>query len=1111
MDFSDLEHIHALTISYSFFGKNQNDGHPYYAYNVSHRFKTRQESTVQERIIIKLRKLLFGEKGKPLMQELDLIRRITPEEEYTAGLAIYRAGGVRLQDEEAGMLRYVVDGDPRRLVRVAAAGKLSGRCSCDFFGNVHKPCRHLAAAMMLAMSSGAIEEMRRRRARENAGKLMNTIGAALPMETPLEMEVTLKLIGDQPVRVSLRVGQERMYVVKSMAQFLHALSHKETLAFGKGFVLEPQWMGFTGVDAKIVRLLQDAAYVCELEGKLVQTGLEAKYLTIGERFMPRLMQLLMAKPFKISFGEEIVHVPCVFDGQAELLFGVSQSGRELEIRAQMPRSLRPLDAQYRYVFCEGDVLRLPREQREIVRVLHENGRDGQSAFRFDAGQSVRVISELLPVLENAGAVTIDGALAERIVRRELKVKAYFDRDDRLVVCRMAFQYGDDEIDPFAPAPAKTDEEERLLMLRDAAGERQALDMLAASGFRMQKGRVVLSGQEMIYRFLTEGIYALQKTAEVYCSDEFRKMTPRKPHFTGMLRMQEGALQLQMEENGEPTPEILAILKALRSNKRYFRLKDGTFLDLTEMDEWRELAEAAAGTSEEEETEESGRGLLEIESFRAAYMMSLLEGGKLPVAADQSVRDFVSEMDGEGEPCPTPLDKTLRPYQLRGFMWMQALDRLHMGGILADDMGLGKTLQVIALLLWARRRGDDNRPSIIVAPTSLVYNWAAEIARFAPDLRVVTAEGAQNARAQTIARLRQEDGSIDVYITSYPLIRRDIAALAHVSFRFAVLDEAQYIKNAMSVGAGAVKQIRAQTRFALTGTPMENHPGELWSIFDFVLPGYLLSFAQFMHRFGTGEESDVLRRRIRPFLLRRLKGDVLRELPEKNEILMTADMTEEQRRVYQASLMRLRPQVENMGKNRIEVLAAITELRQICGHPSLVLPDYAASSGKLDMLLDILPGALEAGHRALIFSQFTRMLRILQRRLEAVGVTCLYLDGETPPKRRLDLVEQFNAGGAQVFLISLKAGGSGLNLVGADTVIHFDPWWNPAAEDQATDRAHRIGQKRAVTVIRMITRGTIEEQVVRLGERKRELFDQMITAGEAMPTQLTQEDIRALFE
>ncbi len=1038
-----------------------------------------------------------------------MLRRITPEEEYAAGQSLYRAGGVHPLEEEAGLLRYVVDDNPRRVVRVGAGGRLSGRCSCDFFGNVHKPCRHLAAAMMQALASGAIEEIRRRRARENAGKLMGTIQAALPMETPLELEVTLQLIGKQPVRVSLRVGQERVYVVKSMAQFLHALQHGETMAFGKGFVLEPQWMGFTGVDEKIIRVLQDAAYVCQLEGKLVQTGLEAKWLTIDERFVPRLMQLLMAKPFKLSFGEEVFHVTGVFDGQAELLFGVSASGRELEVRAQMPRSLRPMGQDCRFVFCEGDVLRLPPEQQDVVRVMLEAGQEGQAAFRFGAEESPRVISELLPALERAGTVTLDGALAERIVRRPLRVKAYFDREERMVLAKMTFAYGDEEIDPFAPTLNTGDE--RVLMLRDAAGERAALDLLARAGFRMQKGRVLLGGQDPVFRFLTEGIYEMQKTAEVYCSDEFRKMTPRKPHFTGALRMQDGTLQLQLSEGGEPEPEILAILQALRDKRKYFRLKDGAYLDLTDMDEWREMAEAAVSAAEEGAQVASERGLLEIQSFRAAYMLSLLENGKLPVEADQSVQTFVSSMDEDGEPCPEPIGSMLRPYQTRGFMWMQALDRLHMGGVLADDMGLGKTLQVISLLLWAKRRGGEQRPSIVVAPTSLVYNWMAEIKRFAPELRVAAGEGAQNARAQVIAGL--SSGEIDVYLTSYPLIRRDIGALSNISFRFAILDEAQYIKNAMSVGAGAVKQLKAQTRFALTGTPMENHPGELWSIFDFVLPGYLLSFAQFMHRFGMGDESDVLRRRIRPFLLRRLKGDVLKDLPEKNEIQMLADMTDEQRRVYQASLARLRPQMDSMlaGQNRIEMLAAITELRQICGHPSLVLPDYGASSGKLDMLMDVLPGALEAGHRALLFSQFTRMLKIVQRRLEAEGVECLYLDGETPPKRRIEMVDQFNSGKAQVFLISLKAGGSGLNLVGADTVIHFDPWWNPAAEDQATDRAHRIGQKRTVTVIRLITRGSIEEQVVKLGARKREMFDQMITAGEAMPTQLTQEDIRALFE
>ena len=397
------------------------------------------------------------------------------------------------------MLRYVVDGDPRRVVRVGAGSKLSGRCSCDFFGNVHKPCRHLAAAMMTAMASGAMEEMRRRRARENAARLMNTLQSALPMETPLKLEVTLRVIGEkEPVRVSLRVGQERMYVVKSMAQFLKAMEERVSMAFGKGFVLEPEWMGFAGVDDKVIKLLQEAAYVCDLEGNLVQTGLEAKYLTLPARFMPRLMQLLMAKPFKVSFGEEVLPITGVFDGRADLLFGVLRSGRELEIRAQMPKTVRPLSADCKYVFCEGDVLRLPKEQREIVRVILAAGQNGQAAFRFEAGQSARVISELLPALEQAGTVTLDGALAERIVRRPLTVKAYIDRDERTVVAKMVFRYGDDEIDPFAPAAPALLVEESLLVLRDSAGERTALDLLASSGFRMQRGRIVLMGSFISY-------------------------------------------------------------------------------------------------------------------------------------------------------------------------------------------------------------------------------------------------------------------------------------------------------------------------------------------------------------------------------------------------------------------------------------------------------------------------------------------------------------------------------------------------------------------------------------------------------------------------------------
>ena len=356
------------------------------------------------------------------------------------------------------------------------------------------------------------------------------------------------------------------------------------------------------------------------------------------------------------------------------------------------------------------------------------------------------------------------------------------------------------------------------------------------------------------------------------------------------------------------------------------------------------------------------------------------------------------------------------------------------------------------------------------------------------------------------------------ITSYPLIRRDIALMADIPFRFAVLDEAQQIKNVQSVGAHAVKQLTAETRIALTGTPMENHAGELWSLFDFVLPGYLPRYTDFLRRWGEGQNAEDLRHRIRPFLMRRLKGDVLGELPEKMESVLMAELPPEQRRVYDAALLQKRERVgeilreRGLTRGRAEVLSAITELRQICCHPALCLSDYAGLSGKLELLMDVLPGALSSGRRALVFSQFTSMLHLIEKRLTAEGIPYLYLDGETPPQKRLELTRRFNEDGeGQVFLISLKAGGTGLNLTGADLVIHYDPWWNPTAEEQATGRAHRIGQTKKVEVLRLVVHNSIEEQVLSMSDRKRRLFDKLITPGEEMPTRLTEKDILSLFD
>jgi len=399
----------------------------------------------------------------------------------------------------------------------------------------------------------------------------------------------------------------------------------------------------------------------------------------------------------------------------------------------------------------------------------------------------------------------------------------------------------------------------------------------------------------------------------------------------------------LEKDGEPLDEIIELMEALSRRRRYFRLKNGDFIDLSELAEWQELA-AGIYEAAQRDGSESGREVLELRAYRAWYLNSMLENSGIPITVDESVRKMAESVtDGDRNVTVPPLAPglRLRGYQKRGYDWMYALDRMRMGGVLADDMGLGKTVQVIALLQTARETG---RTSLVVAPTSLTYNWLSEIRRFAPELSAVILNGTAAQRAVMIRHIA-EHGDVDVAITSYPLIRRDAELLKEIQFRFLILDEAQNIKNAGSVAAQAVKQLKGDTRFALTGTPMENGVGELWSIFDFVLPGYLPGYNSFLRKYQDGENAADLLRRIRPFLIRRLKQEVLAELPDKMEITMKAQMTPEQERIYRAALERLRPRINELLKSqgadrsRMEVLSAITELREICCHPSLVMNEY----------------------------------------------------------------------------------------------------------------------------------------------------------------------------
>ena len=517
-------------------------------------------------------------------------------------------------------------------------------------------------------------------------------------------------------------------------------------------------------------------------------------------------------------------------------------------------------------------------------------------------------------------------------------------------------------------------------------------------------------------------------------------------------------------------------------------------------------------------------------YQALPIAHVLETHGIDIEADDGFKEFIHKLRNFKALAPINIPEgfqgSLREYQKEGFNWLTFLREYGLAGILADDMGLGKTIQALTLLLYHHKGqgGKDRKPSLVVAPTSVVYNWLAEAEKFTPQLTTGLFLGRD--RTELLKQLKKDKGTKpDVIFTTYGIIRRDYEALKEVQFDYLILDEAQNIKNPESVGAIASKSLKALHRVALSGTPVENRLKELWSIFDFLMPDFLGTQRDFNETFerpieaGTTEAGQKLRKVVHPFVLRRLKSQVEKELPDRTDIINVVEMEEEQRSLYLDVLDECRQKVfgeiasRGIKRSQISVLAALLRLRQVCCDPRLLKnrEGEVPPSSKLTGLIDMIGEIVDSGHKILIFSQFVEMLTLIRAELEREKYTYEYIDGQTPAKDRLDKVNKFNADESiPIFLISLKAGGTGLNLTGADYVIHYDPWWNPAVENQATDRAHRIGQTRHVFNYKLITRGTVEEKILALQKKKKELADMIIGGDESVAKELTREDLEFLF-
>jgi len=626
--------------------------------------------------------------------------------------------------------------------------------------------------------------------------------------------------------------------------------------------------------------------------------------------------------------------------------------------------------------------------------------------------------------------------------------------------------------------------------------------------------VLENEEDKLYQLLKEGIPSFQKKASVFITDALKGLTAASaPKIRIGLSYHHNLLQLDLIGDDIDRKQIAEILNRYDHRKKYYRLKDGSFIDVDAyLNQLSELTDGLSITTKDIEN-----GSIELPKYRAWYLEELANEDRYVFDRDDSFETLIWQMkDSEGKryTVPAGLQMPLRPYQKKGFSWLCRLKDNGFCGLLADEMGLGKTIQVISFLgAW-----KDRKRTLIVCPASLVYNWYNEIHRFLPALHPRILSGNADMRKVQI----QESNEDDILITSYDLLKRDIEIFKDLHFSCQVIDEAQYIKNHDTLASKAVKQIHSDFRIALTGTPIENRLSELWSIFDYLMPGFLYGYHRFRDdleipiiRDHDEESERVLQRLISPFVLRRMKKDVLKDLPDKLEEVYYASLEEEQKELYEARVSGLKLSLLNQSdaefrENKIAILAELTRLRQICCDPSLIYENYNGSSAKTDLCIDMIRTAADAGHKILLFSQFTSMLEILTRRLRKEGILFHLLTGDTPSSKRIELADSFQIDETPVFCISLKAGGTGLNLTAADVVIHYDPWWNTAVENQASDRAHRIGQKNIVTVYRLITKDTIEEKILEMQKEKADLADRIFSGESISDTKLTREELLKLL-
>ena len=1029
------------------------------------------------------------------------IKRICSPVIYKRGVDYYKEGRVHIKLRENNHIGAIVDGEELYNVRININNnKISDCfCTCPYYHTMGSNCKHIVAVLKKRQSELDEGESYKDENDRLAQMLCSEFSENCFDKQRLNVKLGINAHCDSHREcmfyITLSCGFDELKDIDAVDRFFECYLNRTDFKISKHHAINSSRYSLAENDEKIINILceayQNKACSQNYMPRISQT-------LIAPATAKRLFSMLGKADIYFTFNSMQISDIVILEENPDILIDINATDSEISLNVfESGISLFSDGSWFLYENC---LYHTTKEWREWFMPIY-NSLMSESRTQIDFKGSTRIdfATYVYPKLRNKQGVITTG-IDSILINEKPEFSVFLDYKNKALSAVVKVSYGN--IDIRLPNNILNGEK---IVIRDKIAEDRVISFF--SEFNLNNETYTLSDNDLIYKFIDRNIIELKKLARIYSSESFTELyIDDVTEIKAKVSYKKDVDLLEIGfDSALSSEEIYEILSAIREDKTYYKFDNGGFLPLTKdnISTFTLLETFGFGERDIKNRKKT------ISKYHLLYASALKN--KNIISSDKAFDDLVNSIKNISVKIPSKLDKILRKYQKDSVLWMYQLCELGFGGILADDMGLGKTLEVIAFVMTKKH----DKPALVVTPSTLTYNWQKEIEKFAPDAKVKLVVGTKEERSELI----EDISGYDFIITSYPILRRDSDLFLNLEFSFMFIDESQHIKNPDTLSAKAVKRIKATNKFALSGTPVENRITELWSVFDYIMKGYLSTRKEFSRLYEVSTQSGVdvelledLRQKISPFILRRMKSDVLSELPEKIENTVFCGFEPAQQKMYEAFHAVAKKEIPYLFDNSsMQILTLLLRLRQICCHPALVDKAYLKDSGKLLRLCEIVESAISHGHRILIFSQFTSMLEIIRKKLTEMEYECFFIDGKTPAYLRTELSNRFNNGEKNIFLISLKAGGTGLNLTGADTVILYDPWWNPAVMEQAADRAYRIGQTKAVQVIKLATKGTIEEQILKLQQNKKNLADSLIKKNEKTISGLTREEILSLFE